>query len=122
MTQNVVIDPAANEPPNCGEQQTLTAYPQRDAFLFPFCFDPDGDLLTYTVTRAPSHGTTRMQSGTIVYTAAAGYTGGDDLQITVTDGHGASVPVEQTSTCARRRRRVAPPCRRSRPAPAACVP
>ena len=94
-TQNVVIDPAANEAPDCSDPQPATAYPARDKFIFPFCFDADGDTLTYTVTRAPSHGTTRKEFGSIVYTAAAGYTGGDDLEITVTDGHGASVPIEQ---------------------------
>ena len=94
-TQNVLIDAAANEPPECVDPQPLTAYPGRDATIFPFCFDPDNDPLTYTVSRAPAHGSTRMQLGLILYTATAGYTGGDDLEITVTDGHGASVPVEQ---------------------------
>ena len=94
-TQNVVIDAAFNQPPECNDEFAMTAYPSRDAFVFPFCSDPDFDPLTYTVSRAPNHGTTRTEFGSIVYTAAAGYTGADDLEITVNDGHGAIVTITQ---------------------------
>ena len=44
--------------------------------------------LTYAVSRQPEHGTTRVDGYYIHYTATAGYTGPDDLEITVTDGRG----------------------------------
>ena len=94
-TQNVVIDPAANE-------ARIAAIRSRRPHIRRATSSSSRSASTPTATRslhffpfAPSHGTTRKEFGSIVYTAAAGYTGGDDLEITVTDGHGASVPIEQ---------------------------
>ena len=96
-TQQVIIDATANEDPYCGvvDPARLTAYPTREATIYPYCSDPDGDSLTYTVTRAPAHGTTRREGQFLHYTAAAGYVGPDDLEITVTDGHGGTNTVTQ---------------------------
>ncbi len=52
--------------------------------------NPDGDTLTITSATAPGHGTATVSGGQILYTPAAGYSGGDSFQYTVDDGHGSS--------------------------------
>src|SRR5690349_7167815 len=62
--------------------------------------DPDGDLLTYGIARAPAHATVSLDAETGVYELrpAANYFGPDFFEITVADAHGnvskAQVTVE----------------------------
>ena len=82
-TQQVIIDATANENPYCGvvDPARLTAYPTRECHALPVLLDPDGDSLTYIVSRAPAHGTTRREGQfTVHYTAAAGYVGPDEVE------------------------------------------
>jgi len=54
-------------------------------------FDADGDKLTLSgVSLQPAHGTARIDGGKLVYTPAEGYTGGDVLRYTVSDGQGGA--------------------------------
>ena len=54
--------------------------------------DPDGDVLTYTVTTAAAHGTTSVGAGGVVtYTPAANYNGTDSFVVTAKDPDGLSV-------------------------------
>ncbi len=49
--------------------------------------DPDGDTLTVTETTTPADGTVIVNDdGTVTYTPAAGFTGTDTFDYTVTDG------------------------------------
>lgn len=50
--------------------------------------DPDGDVLSITQVASPQHGTAVIDSGTIRYTPAAGYTGQDAFDYTISDGKG----------------------------------
>ncbi len=49
--------------------------------------DPDGDVLTYTLTTVPAHGTVKLNTdGTYIYTPTIGYAGSDIFTVTVNDG------------------------------------
>ncbi|TXJ08264.1 MAG: hypothetical protein E6Q25_06005, partial [Acinetobacter sp.] len=52
--------------------------------------DIDGDILGYTVTTAPSHGTVVLNSATggYIYTPTTDYNGADSFVVTVSDGNG----------------------------------
>lgn len=57
--------------------------------------DPDGDVLNFMVTTAPTHGTLSVDDkGTWVYNANAGYVGSDSVIVSIDDGNGGVV--EQT--------------------------
>ena len=63
--------------------------------------DVDGDVLTYGIDAAPSHGTVTINSsGQYVYTPNANYFGSDNFTVVVSDGKGGNVslvvPVEVT--------------------------
>ena len=56
--------------------------------------DVNGDLVTLTITRAPTNGTLVLNAnGTWTYTPAQDYNGGDSFEVTATDGRGASTPL-----------------------------
>ncbi|EZH83806.1 outer membrane adhesin like protein, partial [Ectopseudomonas composti] len=56
--------------------------------------DANGDLVTLSITRAPSNGTLVLNpNGTWTYTPAQDYNGGDSFEVTATDGRGASTPL-----------------------------
>lgn len=54
--------------------------------------DHDGDVLTYSVTTPPTHGTVVIDSATgkYTYTPNKDYTGSDSFAVTVNDGNGGS--------------------------------
>ncbi|QNN40819.1 Ig-like domain-containing protein [Pedobacter roseus] len=63
--------------------------------------DPDGDVLTYTLTTAPAHGTVKLNTdGNYIYTPTIGYTGSDIFTVTVNDGKNgiATVTIPVTVT------------------------
>jgi VCBS repeat-containing protein len=54
--------------------------------------DVDGDILTFSVTGHPQHGTCTVNAdGNWIYTAEDGYCGSDQVVITIEDGQGGSV-------------------------------
>ena len=54
--------------------------------------DPDGDVLSYVVKIAPSHGTLSIDNkGSWVYKANAGYVGSDSVIVSIDDGNGGVV-------------------------------
>lgn len=53
--------------------------------------DPDGDDLTYTVTTAPTNGSTQVVGNTVVYKPSPDYNGADSLTVTITDTKGQTV-------------------------------
>ncbi|MBA2282530.1 MAG: tandem-95 repeat protein [Acidimicrobiia bacterium] len=64
--------------------------------------DPDGDTLSWTVKRAPAHGTLSCTTaGACTYTPAADYHGTDSFEVEVDDAHGgrarSTVPVTVSS-------------------------
>ncbi|HEX8113424.1 MAG TPA: Ig-like domain-containing protein, partial [Kofleriaceae bacterium] len=64
--------------------------------------DPDGDALTVVSFTQPSHGASSFTGNVATYTPTPGYTGSDELEYTISDGHGgtstASVFVTVTAT------------------------
>ncbi len=50
--------------------------------------DPDGDLLTVTISSNPLHGKVTVNGTSIKYTPNAGYFGSDIFQYTISDGNG----------------------------------
>ena len=60
--------------------------------------NPDGLALTVLITDGPSHGTARVEDGTILYTPTANYAGADSLDYALWDGETAlaSASVEIT--------------------------
>ena len=53
--------------------------------------DPDGDLLSASVSASPAHGTLTLNAdGSFSYTPTAGYYGQDTFSYTASDGHGGS--------------------------------
>nr|WP_255496825.1 MULTISPECIES: tandem-95 repeat protein [unclassified Mycolicibacterium] len=52
--------------------------------------DVDGDTLALTGVTAPAHGTAAVSGGSVTYTPAADYVGGDTFTYTVDDGQGGT--------------------------------
>src|SRR5207245_2416974 len=53
--------------------------------------DADGDTLAVTAVTPGTHGSTAINpNGSVTYTPAAGYSGGDSFTYTVSDGHGGT--------------------------------
>jgi DNA/RNA endonuclease G (NUC1) len=52
--------------------------------------DLDGDALSVTAVTQPAHGSAAFSGGSVTYTPAADYNGGDSFTYTVSDGHGGS--------------------------------
>ena len=85
--------------------------------------DADGDALSVMAVTAPAHGTAVANAnGTVLYTPAASYTGGDSFTYTISDNQGGSaigtVAVTIAGTAepgARGQRRSRPERSRSRP-------
>lgn len=60
--------------------------------------DPDGDALAITIDGPPSHGAATINSGKIVYTPQAGFTGTDSFTYIVSDGKGGTATATVTVT------------------------
>lgn len=60
--------------------------------------DPDGDALAIIIDRGPSNGTVTVETGQIVYTPNAGFTGTDTFTYIVTDGKGGTATATVTVT------------------------
>ena len=60
--------------------------------------DVDTDTLSVTAVTTPAHGTATFAGGSVTYTPAADYNGGDSFTYTVGDGHGGSAWATVTVT------------------------
>jgi RHS repeat-associated protein len=61
--------------------------------------DPDGDILTVTVSTPPTHGTAIVNgNGTVTYTPASGFAGADGFTYAVSDGFGGIASAGVTIT------------------------
>ena len=52
--------------------------------------DPDGDSLTFSITRSPQHGTPKLSASQLEFTPATDYLGPDQLTYQVRDGKGGT--------------------------------
>ncbi|WP_436641635.1 DUF4082 domain-containing protein [Microbaculum sp. FT89] len=104
-TVSLTVSPAANQPPVAVNDSGFTT-PQDTplamsaALLLANDSDPDGDPLTVTGVSAPSNGTVSLNSGTVTFTPATGYTGPAGFTYAISDGRGgtASATVALTVT------------------------
>lgn len=60
--------------------------------------DLDGDALTISIDGPPSHGTATVNSGKVVYTPQADFTGTDSLTYVIVDGKGGTATATVTIT------------------------
>ncbi|WP_224241656.1 Ig-like domain-containing protein [Hyalangium gracile] len=60
--------------------------------------DEDGDILFFTVTVPPAHGTLKGTPPNLTYTPALNYSGSDSLTFTVTDGQATAAPATVSIT------------------------
>ncbi|MSU64476.1 MAG: tandem-95 repeat protein [Pedosphaera sp.] len=76
---------ALNHAPVASSQSVTT--PQNTAATIVLLgSDPDGDALTYSISRNPYHGTLKVTGQTVIYTPTAGYYGSDSFKFKVSDG------------------------------------
>ena len=60
--------------------------------------DPDGDLLTVSISSNPLHGKVLVNGTNIKYTPNAGYFGTDSFKYTISDGNGGTATATVTGT------------------------
>jgi hypothetical protein len=88
-----ITDVAPNQPPVAADDVVLLAagQPLADVNVLLNDTDADGDVLVASVATAPAHGTAAVNAdGTIRYTPAAGFSGGDSFTYTASDGRGGT--------------------------------
>lgn len=85
LTAPVNGEPTANAQSVTTDEDTATAITLTGS-------DPEGDALTYAVTRGPSHGTLSGTAPNLTYTPNANYNGADSFEFTVSDGTNTSAP------------------------------
>ncbi|HEX8648391.1 MAG TPA: tandem-95 repeat protein [Thermoleophilaceae bacterium] len=78
-----------NRPPKADKQDVTVTEDTPKAITLTGS-DPDGDSLTFSITKQPDHGTLSGSGPNVTYTPAANYTGPDDFSFKVDDGKGAS--------------------------------
>ncbi|MBW8682939.1 Ig-like domain-containing protein [Chitinophaga rhizophila] len=92
ITVTPVTPPANNPPTGFGDSK---ATPENTPVSGTVTgTDPDGDVLTFTKATNPAHGTVVVNAnGSYTYTPAAGYSGLDNFNITISDGKGGTATV-----------------------------
>lgn len=80
------VDIGVSDLPPVADDATVYALAGKPAPVTLRASDPDGDVLSYQVTKKPSHGTIEGTPPELVYTAAASFTGKDALTFSVSDG------------------------------------
>ncbi len=83
---SVTLTVLADVPPLAGEDAARLV--EDGALLVDVLANDTGTGLVITALTLPAHGTAIVQDGKILYTAAIGYTGGDQVSYTVTDANG----------------------------------
>jgi hypothetical protein len=88
-----VTDPSGgtNQPPTATADNATTQ--SGVSLLIPVLAndtDPNGDALTITIDRQPSHGTAQVENGQIRYTPNPGFTGTDTFTYIIADGKGGT--------------------------------
>ena len=78
-----------NRPPKA-EKQDVTVTEDTPKNITLVGSDPDGDPITFTITKNPDHGTLTGTGANRTYTPNANYTGPDDFSFKVEDNKGAS--------------------------------
>ena len=86
---------ATNAAPSC-DAVSLAATAGSAATAAPSCTDADGDLLTFAISGAASHGTASVAGGQLSYTPAGGYAGADSFTYTASDGAATSAAATVT--------------------------
>jgi CSLREA domain-containing protein len=87
----------ADAAPTC-DPVSLAATAGSASSAAPSCSDADGDLLSFAISGAASHGTASIAGGQLSYTPASGYTGADSFTYTASDGAASSAPATVTVT------------------------
>lgn len=85
----------SNSAPSAGNISFTVSGDAKAAVTFPGV-DADGDVLTYTVTAAPAHGSFAVSGAGGTYSPADGFVGLDGFEYTVTDGLATSEPYRVT--------------------------
>ena len=83
-----------NLPPVASNQATATAYATATNLVLTGS-DPDGDTLTFLIATNPAHGALsglNTNTGALVYTPYAGFSGTDAFAFAVSDGYTSSPP------------------------------
>jgi hypothetical protein len=109
QTQVVNLAKEYNTAPTCGNNGLHGPYSVRSGAqreLPVFCFDYEGDRLTYSVVDEPDHGSlspitlepgSGWQPGRAIYTAADGYLGSDSFTVRASDGRAESAGTTTTT-------------------------
>lgn len=99
-TVHITVGPLPDRAPVPHDVTATTAYETPLAIdLGGHASDPDGDALTFTAGREPSHGVVLVSpDGHILYTPDAGFDGTDSFGYTVSDGRGESASAAVTVT------------------------
>ncbi|SFM59905.1 gliding motility-associated C-terminal domain-containing protein [Chitinophaga sp. YR627] len=88
----VITTPVNNPPTGFGDSKTTPENTPVSGTVSGT--DPDGDVVTFTKATDPAHGTAVVgANGTYTYTPAAGYSGPDNFNITISDGKGGTATV-----------------------------
>ena len=87
----------SNAAPTC-DAVSLNATTGSASTAAPSCTDADGDLLSYAISDAASHGTATVAGGQLSYTPTGSYTGTDSFTYTASDGAAISAAAAVTVT------------------------
>ncbi len=89
-TFTMTVDPV-NDAPTSGNTNFSTQEDTVHSGNLPPASDVDGDVVSYTLTVAASHGTVSIGAdGSFSYTPAVNFSGSDSFAFTVSDGNGGS--------------------------------
>ena len=82
----ITVTPVNDAPVAVGDSSAVAVGGTADVDVLANDTDVDGDTLTLAAVTTPPHGTATIVAGKARYVAAAGYTGADQFDYTVTDG------------------------------------
>ena len=98
-TVNVTVSPVNDAPVANADTATTAQDTPITVNVLGNDTDVDGDALSVTNATNPAHGAAVVNAnGTITYTPAAGYTGADSFNYTISDGHGGSAQASVSLT------------------------
>ncbi|HEX8705149.1 MAG TPA: Ig-like domain-containing protein, partial [Myxococcaceae bacterium] len=91
------ISPLTDTPPTAEEQSLTTPEDQAVAVELGGS-DPEGNVLTFTITSQPTNGTLSGTAPKLIYTPASNFSGTDSFTFTVSDGQSTSAPATVSIT------------------------